>query len=104
MQHQLCTSQFIIDELARKLSQKFHYTAVEIQGITNLVVGAAVKVEPAPIPDAVCRDPLDIPIIGTALAAKAKLLITVDKDLLTIGEYMGTAIVKPGAFWRQAGT
>jgi predicted nucleic acid-binding protein len=48
------------------------------------------------------RDPENIPILGTAVAAEAKLLITVDKDLLAVGEYWGIAIVKPGTFWKLA--
>ena len=35
---------------------------------------------------------------------EATLLVTVDKNLLAVGEYLGNAIVKPGAFWRLANT
>lgn len=102
MQHQLFTSQFILDEVVRKLSEKFDFPASAIQTITHFLGQAAAKVEPAPVPGNLCRDPEDIPVPGTAVAAEAKLLITVDKDLLAVGEYSGVTIVKPGAFWKLA--
>jgi uncharacterized protein len=102
MRHQLFTSQFILDEVSRKLRVNFDFRASAIQSITNFIGHAAAKVEPAPVPHDACRDPKDIPILGTALAAGANLLITVDKDLLAVGEYSGMAIVKPGAFWKLA--
>jgi predicted nucleic acid-binding protein len=40
------------------------------------------------VADDVCRDPEDMPVVGTALAAEEKLLINVDKDLLSVGEYL----------------
>jgi predicted nucleic acid-binding protein len=36
-----------------------------------------------------------------AVAAKADLLISVDKDLLTLGSFQGIDIVKPGEFWKR---
>jgi predicted nucleic acid-binding protein len=48
-----------------------------------------------------CRDPSDIPVLGTVLAAKANLLITVVRDLLILAEFRGIAMVKPGEFWRR---
>jgi predicted nucleic acid-binding protein len=58
-------------------------------------------VAPLDLPTDVCRDPTDIPVLGTALAGSASVLVTVDKDLLALGEFQGIAIIKPGEFWRQ---
>ncbi|HXJ40673.1 MAG TPA: putative toxin-antitoxin system toxin component, PIN family [Bryobacteraceae bacterium] len=102
MEHQLFTSQFILDEVARKLLEKFAFPESAAQSIINFITHVAAKVEPATVPDNACRDPGDIPILGTALAAEANLLITVDRDLLAIGKYSDIAIIKPGAFWRLA--
>jgi putative PIN family toxin of toxin-antitoxin system len=103
MQHQLVTSQHILDELARKLTEKFDFPSAAVRNVVKFIGRNATKVEPAEIPQNVCRDPEDLPILGTAVAAKASLLITVDKDLLVIGEFQGIAIVRPGEFWRRAG-
>lgn len=102
MQHQLFTSQFILDEVARKLREKFAFPESAVQSVINFISHAAAKVEPAPVPHNPCRDPEDVPILETAMVAEAKLLITVDKDLLAIGEYSGIAIVRPGMFWKHA--
>lgn len=44
---------------------------------------------------------VDLAILGTAIAGRCDLLITVDKDLLEIGVYREVVIVKPGEFWRR---
>jgi uncharacterized protein len=101
MQHQLVTSQFILDELARKLTDKFDFPSASVRSVLRFIKRHATMVEPADVPQGACRDPEDIPILGTAVAAQASLLITVDKDLLALGEYAGISIVKPGEFWRR---
>ena len=100
MDHELITSEFILDELARKLREKFHFPAALIAEVRQSIVQAAVCVEPVAIPAESCRDPQDLPILGTAVAGKADLLITVDKDLLDLQSFEGIPIVKPGEFWR----
>lgn len=102
LRHQLFTSQFILDEVVRKLTEKFSFPAAATRGIVNYLVRVAVKVEPSPVREHACRDPDDIAVLGTAVAAGAHLLITVDKDLLVLGEYQGIAMVKPGEFWNRA--
>jgi predicted nucleic acid-binding protein len=59
-------------------------------------------VEPVEIPSDVCRDLKDLPMLGTAVAGNAELLVTVDKDLLALGTYQNVTIIKPGAFWRRS--
>jgi hypothetical protein len=59
------------------------------------------RAAPLDLPTSICRDPTDIPVLGTALAGGASVLVTVDKDLLALGEFQGIAIIKPGEFWRQ---
>ncbi len=101
MQHRLITSQHILDEVARKLTEKFSFPAGAVRSVSRFLAGVATKVEPAAVPEDTCRDPDDIPVLGTALAGEANLLITVDKDLLALEEFQGIAIVRPGQFWRR---
>ncbi len=42
-----------------------------------------------------------LPILGTAKAAHADLLVTVDKDLLAFGQFGKSAVIRPGEFWRR---
>lgn len=100
MDHQLVTSEFILDELARKLREKFHFPATLVAEVRKSIAQSAECVEPAEVPKGSCRDPADLPVLGSAVAGKADLLVTVDKDLLDLKSFAGITIIKPGEFWR----
>jgi putative PIN family toxin of toxin-antitoxin system len=99
--HELVISDFILEELGRNLHDKFSFPPSEIRLLRQFLEKASTVVVPSDIPPTICRDPSDLPVIGTAVAGGATMLITVDKDLLTIGEYQGISFVRPGAFWRR---
>lgn len=99
--HELVISDFITHELRRKLRDKFNFPESEVRQLQRFLGKVATAVVPADLPADVCRDPADIPVLGTAVAGNASILVTVDKDLLTIREFQGIAIIKPGEFWRQ---
>ena len=46
----------------------------------------------------VCRDPFDMPFLQLAVAGKADLLVSGDRDLLVLADHVGFAIVTPAAF------
>ena len=46
----------------------------------------------------VCEDPADDKFIDCAVALKARVIITGDKRLKTIGHQMGIKILSPGEF------
>jgi predicted nucleic acid-binding protein len=46
-----------------------------------------------------CRDPDDLPVIGTALAAQVTILVTGDNDLLSLGAVQGVRMLTPRQFW-----
>jgi putative PIN family toxin of toxin-antitoxin system len=94
-------SDFILKELGRKLRDKFNLPQNEIRQLQRLLGKVATSVAPLDLPTSICRDPTDIPVLGTALAGGASVLVTVDKDPLALGEFQGIAIIKPGEFWRQ---
>ncbi len=101
MGHEWVISQFILDELARKLRDKFHYSQNDVAGIVGSIRAAAVMEEPIDIPAGSCRDPNDLPVLGTAVAGRAELLITGDKDLLELRAFRGIAVIGPGEFWKH---
>jgi putative PIN family toxin of toxin-antitoxin system len=55
-------------------------------------------VEPAPLGKRRSRDPKDDPYLAAALAAKANVIVTYDRDLLVLAKPFGIAIVRPGRF------
>lgn len=99
--HELLLSDFILEEVARKLREKFRFDEPRIERVVSDLRSIATLVVPTPLPESDCRDPGDIPILGTALAGQVALLVSVDKDLLTLGSFRGIPIVKPGDFWRR---
>jgi putative PIN family toxin of toxin-antitoxin system len=100
MDHQLVVSDFILDEVVRKLREKFHFPTRQATSVRSTLAAAADGVTPADIPVNSCRDAADLPVLGTAIAGKVDVLITVDKDLLVLVSFDGIAIVKPGGFWK----
>ena len=97
--HDLVVSDFILDEVARKLREKFGFPASEARRLRRFLAGNAVCVTPEVLPPGACRDATDLPVLGTATAGNAELLVTADKDLLVIGEFRSTRVIRPAAFW-----
>ena len=51
-----------------------------------------------------CRDPDDLHVLGLAQHVSASFIVTGDKDLLDLVQYMDTRIVTPREFWTAAKT
>lgn len=100
LDHELVTSEFILAELTRKLREKYHFPATLVDEVRRSIAHAAECVEPVEVPEDSCRDPEDLPILGSAIAGKVDLIVTVDKDLLDLKSFEGISIVKPGQFWK----
>ena len=59
------------------------------------------QVEPALLGKQRSRDPKDDPYLAAALAARARVIVTYDKDLLELEKPFGIEIVKPGQFLKM---
>jgi putative PIN family toxin of toxin-antitoxin system len=101
MHHQLVTSEFILAELQRKLVEKFNFPGREAAQVVEFLRREALIVEPAELPSDACRDPTDIPVLGTAVAGECALLISVDRDLLDLQQCNELQIIRPGEYWRR---
>jgi putative PIN family toxin of toxin-antitoxin system len=55
----------------------------------------AEMIEPPPLPQPVCRDPDDDAVLALAIAAKVDLVVSGDKDLLSLSSFQGIPIVAP---------
>lgn len=98
--HDWIISDFIVDEVARKLLEKFRFPKQEVAELCRFLRNTARFVGPAELEPRTCRDK-DVPVLATAVAAHAELLISVDKDLLALSPFQGIYIVKPGEFWKR---
>lgn len=93
--HEVVTSEHILGELRRHLTRAFRIRARQANEIVAFVREQAEVVVPADVPSAACRDRDDLPVLGTAAAAHADLLVTGDRDLLELKHYAGVPIVSP---------
>ena len=99
--HELVLSDHILDEVQRKLTYKLLLPPRLVTRIVQSLARAATMVEPALLPPDACRDPADLPVLGTAVAGDAELLVSVDNDLLVLKRYATIDIVRPGEFWNR---
>ena len=97
-------SRFLLDELARvlpRLNHRLKWADSDFADLIDILSIEAELVDPLPQPEGAVRDPADLPVLGTLLAAKADYLITGDRDLLAIAEEY--PIVTPAQFWQRHG-
>jgi len=93
--HHVCISEFILEEFSRNLRAKFRVPAEVADADLHLLRTECDLVQPIEVDRDACRDPRDLPVLGTVLAAQADCLVTGDKDLLSLGEFSGHLILSP---------
>jgi hypothetical protein len=94
---ELFTSAALLAELTdilgrRKFDKKIAASTLTVDQLVDRYAALAALVRPTPTPR-IAPDPDDDVVIGTALAAKADLVVTGDKPLLSVAEYQGVRIV-----------
>jgi uncharacterized protein len=94
---ELFTSTAMLAELTdilcrRKFAKKIAASSLTIDQIVDGYAQLAALVRPVDIAR-IAPDPDDDVVIGTAIAAKAELLVTGDKPLLTVAEHQGVRLV-----------
>ena len=94
---ELYTSTLLLAELTdilgrSKFAKKIMASLLTVDQLVDHYVELVQVVGPTPTPRIV-SDPDDDVVIGTALAAKADLLVTGDRPLLSVSEYQGVRIV-----------
>jgi putative PIN family toxin of toxin-antitoxin system len=90
----LVSSAVLLDELDETIQAKFRVTPA-VAAFVKLFRKEIRLVEPVLLPKQVCRDADDDLVLGTAVAAKADLIVTGDQDLLVLRTYEGIEIVTP---------
>ena len=96
--HELVTSEFILNELREKLVEKFNYSAQVADEVIELL-RSRMEVAPATVLDApVCRDPDDDNVLAAALAGDCAAIVTGDNDLLVLKEFRQIEIITPRIF------
>ena len=91
----LITSEEILDELEEKLQYKLEWPDSQVQLFLRTIRDLVEIVEPEFKLDVVPDDEDDNRIVECAVAGKAGLIVTYDKDLLRLKAYEMVGIVNP---------
>ncbi len=99
-QDHLFTSPSLLEELANILTRPFAVKRLALLGLTgeNLLAdyaGFAEMVTPRTVPAVVIADPDDDQVIAAAIAARADIIASGDRHLLSLGTYQGIRILRP---------
>jgi putative PIN family toxin of toxin-antitoxin system len=91
------TSQWILEEVRRALAHLLVRGDLQRDPtpVVNWFQNKARLVLPAPTGKQRSRDPKDDPILGTALSARAEIIVSLDKDLLALERPFGIKMLRP---------
>jgi len=99
----LLLSPAIIREVARTLRRKFTWDEPQVVRLAKALVHVGELITPAITLDVVPTDPDDNRILECAVAGRAHVIVSGDRDLRHLGAYEGVAIVSPRDFMRMLG-
>lgn len=92
---EIVVSEEILSELGEKLLSKGKLTKAEAAEVIGAVRSDAAVVGAVALEKPVCRDPDDDMVLGSALAGKADMIVTGDKDLLVLKTFRKIPILTP---------
>ena len=102
-EHELLTGEVVIEELHRVLRKKFGVLADTVKEIESFLRGFHVEPKPRELPALDLSERSDLLVVGSALKAKAEIVITGDQEMLGLTEKPeGLRIVSPREFWELA--
>ena len=100
--HELLTCQAVLDELERVLAEKLRLPPPVVAGFLSLVEAEGTTIKPSrEIPPIRIQDADDLPILACAIAGKADVFVTGDKELLDLRKVEGLVVVPPRELWIQ---
>jgi uncharacterized protein len=99
--HELLTCQPVPRELERVLAQKLRLPEAVVAGFLALLKAEGTVVESRKNPPIPIKDGDDIPILACAIAGKADVFVTGDKELLDLRKIEDLTVVSPRELWNQ---
>jgi uncharacterized protein len=97
--HEPAVSEIVVTELHRVLSQKMTMSSALVEQIIDFIsTNVLPEVEPRAAPR--IKDEADALILAAAIAGGAEVLVTGDRDLLSVSDQVAEiAILSPRQFW-----
>ncbi|HTW93047.1 MAG TPA: putative toxin-antitoxin system toxin component, PIN family [bacterium] len=97
--HELVVSQQVLDEVRRVLRLKLGVRPGPVADFIRLLEQEAEVASPARLPEIELNDRDDLPILGAAIAVRAEVFVTGDRELVELVTVEGMRIVSPRQFW-----
>ncbi len=101
LSHELIVSEPLLTEVSRVLSDKFGASAEMVESVIRILKQDTIFSQPLDLPDLTIRDLDDLLILASALSGRAEVLVTGDKELLTLGSIYKLEIISPRQFWEK---
>ncbi len=95
LSHTVLTSEYVLGELRAKLSQKMKVPAAEVSFTLEYIRKVAEIVPAKGVAPKRSRDPKDDPVLHDAMSGGAGILVSGDKDLLSVTDLEGIAVISP---------
>ncbi len=92
----------IEEEVIRNMRRKFGFPEIDVRSEMAVFLANSIRVELKRTLTGICRDPKDDFILECALTGNADLIVTGDKDLLSLQLFRGIQIVTPREYLDQA--
>lgn len=101
-EHELIVGQIVVDELRRVLRKKIGLPESAVREALTTVEEQRVVPTSETDPGVDGPDPPDARVLATALAARADILVTGDRDLLSVNDRVEELrILDPRGFWEE---
>ncbi len=102
-EHELIIGKVVVEEVRRVLARKIHLPEPLVTEILTFLESQTLQAKPKTIPSVRVRDEDDLMVLASALAARADVLITGDKDLLEVSDQVSDLLfTDPRGFWNLA--
>jgi len=99
--HELLTCRAVLQELERVLTEKLRLPGPVIAGFLGLLRTEGSVVESTENRSFPIKDADDVPILACAIAGKADVFVTGDKELLDLRKIEDVVVVSPRELWLQ---
>lgn len=98
-EHVVVLSEHILGEVARHYHRKFKATKAQAAAVVAVLRANSHIVEPVTVPLGTVRDKDDLPVLGTAVAGSAAVIVTGDQELLALALFRDVAVLSPRDFY-----
>jgi predicted nucleic acid-binding protein len=99
VRHELVAGEIVLHEIQEVLTGKFGVPRDVAADVEQMLRQEAIRATGHATIKVRIKDHDDVPILAAALAAKADVFVTGDKELVDLPELAGMPILSPRAFW-----